>query len=135
METSKLWYIVCRLSLGIYTYIYIYTYVCACVCARRSRDPRVLAKGKINYFKRFRIANCRLSFQKTYLATHISVNEHGGGEEGRGKRGEGQQTSPLPVCVCELKMTNDHKTTHTHTQKGFANRDHTQASEAKPERQ
>lgn len=98
METSKLCYIVFRLSLVINTLTHTHTHT-ACVDARRSRGSRP-RKGKINYFKRFRIANCRLSFQKTYLATHISVNDYGDCPGHTGNQTSLSLSLAATVCVC-----------------------------------
>lgn len=106
----------------IYIFIYIYIFfICVWKTTRVSSDAdRVLGREKINYFKRFRIANCRLSFQKTYLATHISVNEIGTVCR---LWGTGSGSRCAHVCVCaNLKWrmtTRQHTHTHTHSHKGF----------------
>lgn len=64
------------------------------------RSSSSSAGKKINYFKRFRIANCRLSFRKTYLATHISVNDWKLGPRAGAGAGAGLGAGPsLSLCA------------------------------------
>lgn len=108
-----------------------YSHICDIQPSSR-RVNLVLDGGKINYFKRFRIANCWLSFQKP----HISVSMTGGPETwsqrrwnpaslllGPGDYGLGvffKIGKPDAVCVCDWANFKWRMT----TAKRRVNRDH-----------